>query len=257
MDGIKDATKSIVSHIWKGFLNNLGVIISAFLFSGSYLVVINKIKIIQEWIRGIPTDYVLTPLVFLTVVLFVLVKINKKQKKQISNLEREPIKDEKEARFVTHLGVWWKLYPEAEYIEDFPYCSCCNSKMKLVQLEWYPAETYKCPTTGTEYKLFDRAPRNKHDVLDTLYKTYFIGFGQRLRRGFFSEVRRLKELNPEISDEELTRQLLQRTPFNKIPEEEREKVVARYPNPALAYDFIERYHSSYKRYIKSPLAKEE
>jgi hypothetical protein len=45
-----------VSKIWEGFLQNIGVVICAFILSGGYLVALNKVKAFQEWVRQIPTD---------------------------------------------------------------------------------------------------------------------------------------------------------------------------------------------------------
>lgn len=89
-----DFLKNIGKTIWEAFLNNAVVLVMAFILSGGYLVAINKIKDFQIWVRGIPTDYVLTPLVFLLFLIVVLVGINQKQKKALSKFQQEPLKDE-------------------------------------------------------------------------------------------------------------------------------------------------------------------
>ena len=151
MDFIRNST----AKIWEGFLQNIGVLITAFVISGGYLVAINKLKDFQSVVRSIPSDYFLTPLVLLLVLFVALLRINRTQHEQLSKLKQEPDKDERDARFVTHLGVWWKIYVDSEYIEDFPYCACCEPRLKLVQTEWHPDEVFKCPKTNTELKLYD------------------------------------------------------------------------------------------------------
>lgn len=239
-----------LKKIWEGFLENIGVVVSAFLISGGYLVAINKVKELQTWVRSIPTDYVLTPFVLLLILLAVLIRINRKQQDQLSLLQREPDKDEKQARFVTHLGVWWKVYPEAEYIEDFPYCVCCEPHIKLVQTEWHPDEIYKCPKTNVEYKLYDKVPREREQVLGGLYSSYFKGFGAQFHQRYRTELRKLKELEPSLNDSEVTRKLFLIEPLSSIPEAEREEIIAKHPDAIAAFYFVERNYSSYKRYFK-------
>lgn len=245
-----DFLKNSLTKVWEGFLKNLGVLIAAFILSGGYLLAIHKIKEFQAWVRSIPTDYILTPFVLLLIAIVVLARITYKQQKQISTLTREPAKDERNSRFATHLGVWWKIYPDAEYIEDFPYCPCCEPKMKLAQIEWHPDEQFKCPKTGTEYKLYDKIPRGREEVLQSLYRSYFEGFGPHFNREFFSERNRLKRLYPEMPEEELGKKLFELKPLCLIPEKEKEVILKRFPNPVNAFHFVERHISKYKKYFK-------
>ena len=164
-------------------------------------------------------------------------------------MQQDPMKDESDARFVTHFGVWWKFYPKAEYIEDVPYCSCCDPRLKLVQIEWHPDEVFVCSSTKTEYKLFDGIPREKEDIINSLYKTYFSGLGDKLFKQFNSEHRRLKELNPNANDSELTEALFKIKPLSNIPKEELEKIFQKHNNPVSAYHFIDRNYSYYKQFI--------
>ena len=245
-----DFFKSSIKTTWEGFLKNAVVLLTAFILSGGYLVAINKIKDFQVWVRGIPTDYVLTPLVLLLVAIVVLVRINKKQKEELSKLQQEPIKDESDARFVTHLGVWWKIYTESEYIEDFPYCSCCERKLKLIQIEWHPAEVYKCPKTCTEYKLFDKVPRRKGEILQSLYSSYFRRINRQFEERFNSELHRLRELDPDIKDIDLCKKLFEIGPLAKIPEKEKQQIFLKNENPIAAYHFVEKYLLHYQPYFK-------
>tara|TARA_R110002072_G_scaffold271208_2_gene431169 strand:+ start:13513 stop:14286 length:774 start_codon:yes stop_codon:yes gene_type:complete len=242
--------KSSAKTAWEAFLNNAVVLITAFFLSGGYLVAINRISQLQDWVRGIPTDYVLTPLVLLLVALSVLVRINQKQKEELSKFQEEPITDESDARFVTHVGVWWKIYTDSEYIEDFPYCSCCSSRMKLVQTEWHPDEVYKCPSTNTEFKLYDKVPREKEAILESLYSAYFRGLGGHFQSRYYDEFHRLKELNPDIEDLDLCNKLFELGPLSKIPGDEKAEIFAKNSNPHAAYHFVERHYPHYKKYFK-------
>ena len=234
-------------------MQNIGVVICAFILSGGfggYLVALNKVKAFQEWVRQIPTDWILTPLVLVLILLAVFITISYKQKKHIVRLEREPLMDKRDVRFVTHFGLWWKIYFDSEYIEDFPYCTCCEPKIKLAQTEWYPNEIYECPNTKTQFKLFDGVPRERSAMLNRIYNIYFEGFGGRFRREFFDELSRLKNLEPDISQEELFDKLFRIPPLNKIPEDELLKIRSRYPNPKQAFFFLDHNFSKYKQYFK-------
>ena len=242
--------KKSIAKIWEGFLQNVGVLITAFVISGGYLVSINKLKEFQSTIRSIPSDYFLTPLVLLLVLFAVLLKINRTQKEQLSRLKQEPDKDEKELRLVTHLGVWWKLYSNSEYIEDFPYCACCDPKLKLVQKDWNPDEVFKCPKTGTEYKLYDTVPIGRVQVLDSLYRTYFQGLPTQLLKAYSSELRRIKELHPDMPEAEITEKLFEMEPFSFLPPKERKEIIGKHPNPMQAFHFVERHFDSYKKHLK-------
>ena len=242
--------KKSLEKIWEAFLQNIVVLVTAFIISGGYLVAISKLKEFQSAVRAIPSDYFLTPLVLLLILFVVLLKINLTQKKQLSKLEQVPEKDEDDAVIVTHLGVWWKLYPESEYIEDFPYCPCCDPKLKLVQTEWYPDEQFKCPKTGTEYKLYDEVPRERAQVVNSLYKVYFQRFPNQLHKAYSCELRKLKELEPDLDETELTKRMFEMKPLSSIPPEEQEAIIGKNPTPMSAFDFVERHFGSYKKYFK-------
>lgn len=230
-------------------MKNIGTAIAAFLLSGGYLVAINKLGEFQDWVRQIPTDYVLTPFVLLFVITGALWHVNRKQQRQLSQIESQPRHDAKESRLVTHLGVWWKVYPDAEYIEDFPYCPCCDPPKKLVQIEWHPDEQFKCPTSGTVVKLFDRVPRNLNDVLGSLHQAYF--GGGRLHEHLHREFRRLKELSPDENDTAVFRRVFDVEPFNQIPKQELEKVLSRFDKPIEAIAYFHRHYRAYRKYLRT------
>ena len=249
--------KNSIAKIWEGFLQNIGVLITAFVISGGYLVAINKLKEFQVTVRSIPSDYFLTPLVLLLILFAVLIKINRNQQEQLSKLKQVPEKNEREARFVTHLGVWWKIYPDSEYIEDFPYCACCDPKLKLVQTDWHPNEVFKCSKTNTEYKLYDKVPREREQVLQTLYRTYFLGLPAQFHKDYMAEFRRIKELKPDMSEAEISQTLFNMKPLALLPAEERREIIEKHPNPVHAFHFVERHYDSYKQYLKKKHDNEE
>ena len=242
--------KNIIQKIWEGILKNIGVLISASVISGGYLVAINKLKEFQSAVRSIPSDYFLTPLVLIVILFAVLLKINRSQQKQLSILQQGPGKDEKNVRIVTHLGVWWKIYLDSEYIEDFPYCSCCDPKLKLVQTDWHPDEVFKCSKTGTEYKLYDRIPIERKNVLESLYRGYFRTLPAQLRKDYISELNRIKELDPERQEPEITKKLFELEPLSFLPVDEKKKIINKHSNPMHAFNFVERNFSSYKKYLR-------
>jgi hypothetical protein len=239
--------KNSLYQVWKGFLNNLVVIVVAILFSGGYLVAINKLKQLQEWIRKIPTDYVLTPLVLLIVIVIVLVWITHKQKIQLSDFRHQTPSDGKNWRFVTHLGVWWKIYGEAEYIEDFPYCPCCEPRKKLVQIEWYPHETFQCPVTKTKIKLYDKIPRERQRVLESLYNAYFDRDGWHLREVLSKQRRKIKDLHPDKSDEQILQMMFEQPPLNKIPQTERNEILNKFSKLEDVFSFLHKNLPEYRR----------
>ena len=251
MQSLLKFVKSSAQKIWDGFLDNLGILIAAFIVSGGYLVAINKIQQLQAYVRTIPTDYVLTPFVLLLITLVALFRINRKQSAALDEIRQEPKKkNEDDARFVTHLGVWWKLYADSEYIEDFPYCPCCEPHLKLVQTEWHPDESYICPKTKVLYKLYDRVPRERADILKQLYSVYFHGLGDRFFRLYTNELRRIKTLKPDIDETLLTRELFKLLPLSSIPENECDEIISKNPDPMRALNFIEQHFSHYKQYFK-------
>jgi len=245
--------KNSFAKIWEGFLGHIGVYVTAFVFYGGYFVAINKLKEFQSMVRSIPSDYFLTPLVLLLVLLVVMAKINRTQQKQLFKLEQEPEKDEKDAQFVTHAGVWWKIYSQSEYIEDFPYCACCNPRLKLVQTDWQPEEVFKCPKTDTKYQLIDKVPLGKDIVLTGLYENYFHRFPNRYVRAYLSELRIIKELHPDMPDSEITKKLFGMTPFSSLPDEVQQEIIDKHPNPEAALGFLEFHYDSYKKYFKKKL----
>jgi len=242
--------KKTSSIIWNSFLHNLGILLAAFIFYGGYLVIINKIKRVQELVRMVPTDYVLTPLVLLIVIVCVLLRINYKQRVKLSKFERKTPEDDKKFRFVTHCGVWWKIYPDSDYIEDFPYCPCCEPKKKLVQVEWYPDEVFKCPATGTKVKLYNKVPVKRNWVLDTLYNTYFKDRGKYLEDILRREYRKLKELHPKKEDNDILKIIFERPPLKNIPNKERNDILKRYSKPQDVFSFLRKNYESYRRYFK-------
>jgi len=252
---MKDFIKDIIIKIWEGFLRNIGVVLSAFIISGGYLVAINKIKQFQSFVRAIPTDYVLTPAILLLALLVVLIRINRKQQERLSQMQTEPDKDEREAKFVTHLGVWWKIYLDAEYIEDFPYCPCCEPHIKLVQTQWHPDEIYKCSKTNTEYKLYDKIPRERDNVLNSLYSAYFRSFDGQFEGRYFAELNKIKELNTGISNREISERLFQLEPLANIPKSEVKEILDKNDNPVNAFHFVERNYIIYKKYFKNRFEK--
>jgi hypothetical protein len=55
------------------------------------------------------------------VALAAITRITLRQRKELRKFAEQPDDIDDEGRLVTHYGVWWKIYPDAQYMEDFPY----------------------------------------------------------------------------------------------------------------------------------------
>lgn len=246
---MKWITESL-GKLWDGFLQNIGIVLSAFLLSGGYLALINYVEKVQERISSIPPVYILTPLVLLLIVLGVVLQINHKQRKELTSIKEQTPKNDSNTRFVTHLGVWWRIYPDSEYIEDFPYCPCCDPRKKLVQTEWFQEEIYKCPQTNTEVKLYDGVPRKKEDVLNSLYHIYFTGQGDKFLSNLFSEYKRIKELHPSKGEDVIIKELFSKEPLSRLPEDDKTEIRAKYSTPQEIILFLRRHYETYRKHLE-------
>jgi hypothetical protein len=224
--------------------------VTAFFLSGGYLVAISEVEQFRTTIRQVPSDYFLTALVLVIILVFVLLRVNRNQQSELSKLTHEPPAIAGRDRFVTHFGLWWRVFPDDEYIEDFPYCACCEPTAKLVQTEWHPDEIYNCSRTGTTYKIYDGVPRERREVLELLYQIYFYSLPDQLHQWFRSEHTRLKALYPDASELELTTKLFDKEPFSRIPQSDRGMIIEQNPSPMAAFLFLERHFRTYRKYIR-------
>lgn len=245
--------KKTIAQITEAVAKNLGTSIAVFLASGGYLVAIAKVSEFQAWVRTIPTDYVLTPLVLVLIVVAALAQITLRQKTELKKFSERLNEDDGEWKFVTHYGVWWKVYLDSEYMEDFPYCSCCTPPKKLVQTEWHPEEKFKCSATATEFQLFDGVPWPLEKARNHLYGAYFKGGW--LSEQFFKELRRVKTLNVEITDTDLIRIVGQAEPFCRMPPSEMEPLLRRFDKPHEFINFLCHNMHHYRKFLVKPVDK--
>jgi len=131
-------------------MKNLGTAIAAFLVSGGYLFALAKLGEFQFWVRQIPTDYVLTPLVLLLVALAVIIRLNFRQKRELRRLTEQPKLEDEESRLVTHYGVWWKLYPTRTTWRIFHTAPAARLPVARAN-RLHPEEKFKCSSTGTVF----------------------------------------------------------------------------------------------------------
>jgi hypothetical protein len=242
-----DWLKKTLAQLSEAIAKNLGTSIAAFLASGGYLIAIAKLTDFQTWVRQIPTDYVLTPFVLVLVALAAITRITLRQRKELRKFAEQPDDMDDEGRLVTHYGVWWKIYPDAQYMEDFPYCSCCSPPKKLVQTEWHPEEKFKCSVTSTEYQLFDGIPWPLEKARENLYSAYFKG--EWLHDHFQREMRRIKTLNPEMPDRELVGSIVKAEPFNRLPIVELEPLLRRFEKPHEFIHFLQQNMHHYRKFL--------
>lgn len=239
--------KKTLAQLTEAIVKNLGTSLAVFLTSGGYLVAIAKLADFQAWVREIPTDYVLTPLVLVLVVLAVMARITWKQRKELKRFSEQPTATDNDGRFVTHYGVWWKIFPDEQYLEDFPYCSCCHPPKKLVQVEWHPDERFKCSSTGTEFQLFDSIPWRLEKARDSLYDAYFKA--NWLDDQFQKEMRRLKTLNPEWPETNLLKAVVRTEPLSRLPREELTPLLRRFEKPQEFIHFIRQNMHHYRKFL--------
>ncbi len=60
---------------------------------------------------------------------------------------------------------------------------------------------------------------------------------------WYEEFQRLRELYPDMEDNEYCEKLFQLQPLAKIPEEEKQEIFAKHKSPADAYHFVDRLYS--------------
>ncbi len=179
--------------------------------------------------------------VLLLVVAGALWNVNRRQRRQLSQVHQQPQTTDQPVSGggSTQSPTTWRTSS---------YCPCCEPRKKLVQTEWTPDEAFKCPATGTEVKLYDGVPRDRHDVLKRLREAYF--GGGRFEDELWREFRRLTELDPAGNELELLRRVFIFEPFDRIPGEELDAIFNRFQNPHELLHFLRRNHRAYRRYLR-------
>jgi len=247
MDKLISWLKQTSLQIWQGFLQNIGWALFLFILSGGYILAVKTVKQFQKSVRNIPSDWIILPFVFFSVVLLLIIH---KQKGRLKHIEKHTPPESEKGHLITHYGVWWKIYDESLYIEDFPYCPCCDHKKKLVQTEWYPNEIYKCPSTGVEVKLYDEVPRKRKQILNSLYNSYFTGGEKEFEMFLFQSFERKRTLNPDKKDREILEEMFTKSGLKNIPDAEREKILGRFENYSDVFSFLVDNFQHYRRYLK-------
>lgn len=244
---MNDLLKKTVGKFIEAIANNLATAIITFLISGGYLFAIAKLGDFKAWVRQIPADYVLTPLVLVLVLLAAITRITLQQRQELRKLSVQPKSDDNESRMVTRYGVWWKIYPNFEYMEDFPYCSCCSPQRKLVQTEWHPDERFKCSATGTEFQLFDGIPWPLEKARSRLCDAYFRG--DLLNEQFQRELVRIKTLNPLMDDAAVMRLMFKVDPLSRLPAKELALLLNRFQKPDELIHFLRQNMHHYRKLL--------
>ncbi len=238
--------------MWDGAIQHLGVVVLGLVGWVAYVVAVTWVPIVRDWVRGIPTEWVLTPFLLLLVLLAVFIMITWKQHQRIQDIEQQPPSKNEEGRFVSHYGLKWLMYWDSGYMEDFPYCTCCDKPSRLVQTEWVEDEQFQCPITKVDYKIFDEFPRKRNEVIRVLFSAYFERLPGNWESLFSAKLLAKKELNPDMDEESLTRWLFSERPLNRIPIEERERIIEKYPHARAAIAFIDRHFRAYRGQLMFP-----
>ncbi|MBU1575650.1 MAG: hypothetical protein KJ869_00395, partial [Candidatus Edwardsbacteria bacterium] len=179
------------------------------------------------FIKVMPAEIIIGLLILaiISVVFFSRKYIN--QKKLYNDLQK--VNKNNSYQFVSRFGAFWKLFYDDNYIEDFPYCTCCEPKQVLSIVKWYPNEEYKCSKTGNIISLFDAFYISKTQALESLRWKYSKNKNNyAIGDMFLQEYNRLKELSPETQEKELLAAVFNNKPFERIPKKERETILKRF-----------------------------
>ena len=203
----------------------------------------------RQFVEGAPAE----PFAWVVVALFGVVAyqayriMRLKSEAKIPEV-REPVPvDQPKLTLVTHLGVWWNVDRTSGYVEDFPYCPCCEPPRKLVQTDWHP-EKFRCPHTGTEVGLYHEGfPESLKDALSSLHRAYDAGMN--LEQHLWKEYGRLQGLSPEATPEELVDRVFGLIPMNRVPSDERGEILLAHPNPEDAFSYVRRHFQHFAKYI--------
>lgn len=224
------ALKKIWRQISAGFLNHLGAALCIFSF-----FVITQIYFRIGWIKiqveKLPSVWLFTVIIFL--LLYVVYLHIKRMREHVPPLvQPKQTGDELAVRMVTHYGIWWKLDEEREYVEDFPYCPCCEPHKKLIQKEWHPDEVYYCPVTKNEIKIHggdDGMPVNREAALDSIYMTYFIRSRQEFQRENAHIYQEFKKENPNVDEKTVLNAMLENIRVFRENDQLRADLIKRFP----------------------------
>lgn len=235
-----------ISTIWDAVLKNVAASIATVALPAIYFAAIGFFSDARAWIRAIPSDYVAAVLIVVMTFAAGLALVHVRLRNRISKLLDDD--DFKNTRFVTHYGVWWKLKVDAEYVEDFPYCPCCEPRKKIVQTDWHPEEKFVCPQSKQQIQLFDGVPRDLNYAREQIYSAYF--GPRRFWTVFEQTYRKLADLHKGMDETTLLELTFKEPPMKKIPAKEVALILKGNKTYPEVRQFFFRHYNEYSRHLR-------
>ncbi|HSC11193.1 MAG TPA: hypothetical protein VLC97_09490 [Rhodanobacteraceae bacterium] len=153
-----------------------------------------------------------------------------------------------ESDFQPYGGVLWKVFPRDGYVEESPYCTCCDPPRVLGSTEI--ADRFaplRCPIQATELNIVvDGFARPVRDTWDAISKAWF---HEVLERELTTTYFRLKELHPDDDETALLKRVFGEEPQNRIPKRLLRPVFRRYKTAFEIFKFIGQNPRQYWRYL--------
>jgi hypothetical protein len=239
--------KEILLHVWHGVLEALGgaLLTGLLIVAGAVgAALIGWWPVARAWVASRSPASLFVVIGLLVVLILVLGHSNRR----LRGAQRGSL-SVGDGEFVTHFGVWWRVFEDAAFVEDMPYCPCCDPHQKLIQTAGPPLEKYVCPRTKNEIQLFDVVPRPRQQLLDELHRAYN-DRGRDLYRHLHGEFQRLKKLRPGTSDQEILGEMINKAPLARLPEGELQKILAVNREPYEVFDFLRQHYPAYRRYLR-------
>lgn len=249
---IKQQAPGPFAELRSSYMKHLGSWLAAGTVTAGTAIVI----LARQLLNGAPAEpFAWVVVALLGVVAYLAHRVRRLKSEAKTSEAREPVPADhhSELMLVTHLGVWWKVDRTIGYIEDSPYCPCCEPPRKLVQTDWHPKERFRCPHTGTEVGLYrDGIPILLKSALSSLHATYDHGKG--LEDHLWKEYMRLSGLSPEATPGELVARAFELVPMNRVPVDERNEILAAHEeSPADAFSYVRRHFHHFRKYIEKEL----
>lgn len=154
----------------------------------------------------------------------------------------------RESEFQSYGGVLWKVFPFARYVEQSPYCTCCDPPRVLARNGDILGDQnlLTCPVSGRNLHIVNNgAPRRVEASWELVTTSWFHNFGKIL----LEETARQRELHPHESDKEIFRRVMRCAPQKKIPRREIWRLKRRFATPMEILNYLERHQGRYWKYM--------
>jgi hypothetical protein len=149
-----------------------------------------------------------------------------------------------------HYGVWWRLNARTGFVEEMPYCACCEPKTLLNAKEWFPDLVLVCPATKTEYRLYEGAVHvpTVDSAVENLRTAYDPAIS--LRRHLYDLEYRYRSRNPESTPDLARDWLLDQRPLKYLTRAQRRDLQNTCENASLVIERVTRHLDEYQQVLK-------